>query len=105
MKKISLVLLCLLIASCANDANYRMRDPKTCISTSHNGCTEAQASANRVSLIEECRALNGTPSIKYVDVSLAPALVMGFQCLLPDGTVRDLYAEKFENDTGKKVSN
>ena len=105
MKKLALVLLVGLISGCANDATYRMRDPKTCISTGVNGCTERQASINRVVFFEQCKALNGTPSLKYVDVNLAPTLVMGFNCLLPDGSVRDLYAEKFEKDTGKKVSN
>jgi hypothetical protein len=107
MKKLNTLLMIamLSLAGCANDATYRMRDPKTCISTGVNGCTEKQASANRVVFFEQCKALYGTPSLKYVDVNLAPSLVMGFNCLMPDGSVRDLYAEKFEKDTGKKVSN
>jgi len=106
IKKSALVLISVLLLACANDATYRMRDPKTCISTGGSaGCSEKQASANRVVLFEQCKSLNGTPSLRYIDANLAPTLVMGFNCLLPDGSVRDLYAEKFEKETGKKVFN
>lgn len=106
IRKVILAGMLMLITGCANDATYRMRDPKTCISTGgNNGCTEQQASKNRVLLIDQCKALNGTPSLRHIDVNLAPTLVMGLDCLLPDGSVRDLYAEKFEKDTGKKVFN
>ena len=91
------------MAGCANDAVYRMHDPKTCISTGINGCTDEQASKNRVELINQCKELNGTPSIKKIGEVIT--VIMGFECLMPDGSVRDLYAEKFEKETGKKVFN
>ena len=103
MKKILIVSFIFTLTGCANDTAYRMRDKSTCISIGIAGCTEKEASANRVVFYAQCKSLNGTPSLRVID--LAPTLVTGFNCLLPDGSVRDLYAEKFEKDTGMKLSN
>lgn len=96
-----------LLAGCANDTTYRLEDPKTCIDArgnqfnSEGSCTTDQAKVNRAALFKQCKDLGGTPSMRQVIGAFIA--ILGVDCLMPDGEIKDIYGEKFEKDTGKKL--
>ena len=97
-----------LIGGCANDRDYRIFDPNTCITTSltNSGCTEAEASANRAKFFAQCKNLGGTPSMRtFPSTAISKPPILGVDCLMPDGQIRDLYGEKFKVDTGNDLLN
>ena len=102
----SLVCLILLtLFGCANDFEYRFVNPETCIEVSKTPttCTEDQAKANRAKLFAECKAMNGTPAIRAHNPFVTR--IYGVDCLMPDGSIKDLYGEKFKRDTGQDLYN
>jgi len=112
MKKLLLPILviCGLLVGCANDFHYRVSDPSTCISTGsmneeprEGRCTTDQANANRAYLFKQCKDFGGTTVLKKVGEGVL-TVIIGIDCLMPDGSIKDLYGEKFEKDTGKKLS-
>jgi hypothetical protein len=97
-----------ILSGCAADAGYRTDDPNTCISTplTVSGCTESQASVNRAKFFAQCKSMDGTPSMRiFPGAVLGKELILGVNCLMPDGTIRDLYGEKFKETTGKELNN
>ncbi len=112
MKKLLLPILviCGLLVGCANDLLYRVSDPNTCISTGgmneaprEGRCTTEQANANRAYLFKQCKDFGGTTVLKKVGEGVL-TVIIGIDCLMPDGSIKDVYGEKFEKDTGKKLS-
>ncbi len=112
MKKLLLPILviCGLLVGCANDLLYRVSDPNTCISTGgmneaprEGRCTTEQANANRAYLFKQCKDFGGTPVLKKVGNEGVLTVIIGIDCLMPDGSIKDIYGEKFEKDTGKKL--
>jgi hypothetical protein len=112
MKKLLLPILviCGFLFGCANDLHYRVSDPNTCISTGgineaprEGRCTTEQANANRAYLFNQCKDFGGTPVLKKVGNEGVLTVIIGIDCLMPDGSIKDLYSEKFEKDTGKKL--
>lgn len=101
-KFLSLLLIPVLLLGCANDGQYRTYDPSSCITTNSqlNSCTDEQASVNRSRLFQQCKELGGTPQMRL----FAARAVVGANCLMPNGQIRDLYAEKFQRDTGRELS-
>jgi len=41
----------------------------------------------------------------FPNASLGKEPILGVNCLMPDGTIRDLYGEKFKETTGKELIN
>ncbi len=99
-----------LFFGCANDLTYHFEDPKSCIETrgskTNDGgsCTPDQAKVNRALLFKECKDLGGTPALRKAGTEGLFTVIMGVDCLLPDGEVKDVYGDKFEKDTGQKLS-
>jgi len=96
------------IFGCANDREYRLYNPKTCITTplSSDGCSEEQASSNRARYFSACKNMGGTPSIRTLpSTALGKQPILGIDCLMPNGAIRDLYGEQFKKDTGEELSN
>jgi hypothetical protein len=98
-----------ILSGCASDGTgYRSVDPNTCITTPliSSGCTESQASVNRAKFFAQCKNMDGTPSMRtFPNASLGKEPILGVNCLMPDGTIRDLYGEKFKETTGKELIN
>lgn len=98
-----------LLFGCANDITYRLEDPKTCIEVRGNqtnsggSCTPDQAKVNRAYLFRECKDLGGTPALRKLGTEGLFTTIMGIDCLMPDGSIKDVYGDKFEKDTGEKV--
>ena len=86
---------------------YRLEDPKTCIdvrgnqSNSGGSCTPDQVKVNRAALFKQCKDLGGTPSMRQMMGMFT--VILGVDCLMPDGEIKDIYGEKFEKDTGKQL--
>jgi hypothetical protein len=97
-----------ILSGCANDAGYRSVDPSTCITTplTNSGCTESQASLNRAKFFAQCKVMNGTPAMRtFPSTAIGKEPILGVNCLMPDGTIRDLYGEKFKETTGNELIN
>jgi hypothetical protein len=47
--------------------------------------------------------LGGTPALR--NFGTAWTLILGIDCLMPDGSIKDLYGEKFTKETGENLSN
>lgn len=105
MKKLFFIASVVMLSGCANDIEYRYIDPNSCISTRDisSSCTEDQAKMNRSKLFDQCKKLGGVPNIKQPFPQ--SQLFLGVNCLMPDGSVRDLYGEKFKQDTGLDLYN
>jgi len=97
----------LLLFGCVNDFSYRFENPDTCITVSKYSsasCTEDQAKVNRAKLFKQCKDLGGTPAIRSEENMLVYR-IFGVQCLMPDGSIKDIYGEKFKRDTGQDLFN
>ena len=55
-------------------------------------------------LFKQCKDYGGTPVLKKVGQEGVLTAIIGINCLMPDGSIKDIYGEKFEKDTGKKLS-
>lgn len=99
-----------LLTGCANDITYHFEDPKTCIETRGNqtnsggSCTPDEAKVNRAYLFKQCKDSGGTPALRKIGTEGLFTVIMGIDCLMPDGEIKDVYGEKFEKDTGQKLS-
>jgi hypothetical protein len=97
------------IFGCANDREYRLYNPKTCITTlsSPDGCSEEQANLNRAKYFLNCKNTGGTPSLRTAPLTSLDGKqpILGINCLMPNGEIRDLYGEQFKKDTGEELSN
>jgi hypothetical protein len=105
--RIIIAILVLALTGCVNDFSYRFENPDTCITVSKyssTSCTEDQAKANRQKLFKQCNDLGGTPAIRSEE-SMLVSRIYGVQCLMPDGGIKDIYGEKFKQDTGQDLFN
>lgn len=102
MKKLTLLVFIPILISCVADAGYRSTDPKTCITSTplSNSCSEEEASLNRSKLFKQCKDLGGNPQLRLFH----DKIILGINCLMPTGEIRDLYKEKFKQDTGKSLN-
>ena len=58
----------------------------------------------RAKLFKQCKDLGGTPAIRSEENMLVYR-IFGVQCLMPDGSIKDIYGEKFKRDTGQDLFN
>jgi hypothetical protein len=55
---------------------------------------------NRIVYLDTCDG-----SKKFQNAVLGKELILGVNCLMPDGKIRDFYGENFKETTGKELNN